>query len=599
MAGPMNPVLPTLKRQLWVWFLWVSLLPMILLALGFQWQLERELIQEKQLQLYTMAREKGRLVNETVYSVKVQLKQLSSLPSLGFLLQNSHNTAALNIVTQYTNRFIDMTGHHDVLLINQQGIIIYSNAHESDLHADLTSATWQDSPITQAFDQVRSLMTTIVTPYRFYEPSQKRASFMATPVWGAEGEWLGVVVIQLNPDWLAHISASQIGLSQTGEVVLAQHNSEGKLVAAIPLRLDSDAQAMQIYLDGNHEIPANHAIRGNEGWGRGTDYRYQSVIAGWVYIPALQMALVVKQDEAEVLDSLTQVRLLSLSLLLLVVILVSFVSLFVSRRLSQPLVAIIDTLQQLKSGRWHIRVATRQIDSAESAHLVAGINQLADTIEDQLEQLQQQTTELEYQAQTLEQFNHDLEETVAERTKELAQLSLIDPMTGLFNRRHYAEAGASLWKRVVEQRQCLLFVLLDVDHFKLYNDSRGHQMGDKALTLVADCLQQACRNTDDMAFRMGGEEMALLMTIEHQQDALIIAEDLRRSVEAKAIIHPSSPIKDILTVSMGVAMMDSRCCSSVCEANLDGLYRLADEALYRAKHQGRNQVVVATEVLGC
>lgn len=78
-----------------------------------------------------------------------------------------------------------------------------------------------------------------------------------------------------------------------------------------------------------------------------------------------------------------------------------------------------------------------------------------------------------------------------------------------------------------------------------------------------------------------------------------LAERLRVAVESKAMMHPRSPVKGILTVSIGVALLDARACQHASEANLDGLYRLADEALYRAKHQGRNQVVLAREILGC
>ncbi|HQR83211.1 MAG TPA: GGDEF domain-containing protein, partial [Thiotrichales bacterium] len=384
---------------------------------------------------------------------------------------------------------------------------------------------------------------------------------------------------------LAEVAQSGVGTTRTGEVVLSQLNGSGKLEVVAPLRFDRKAAIRGRLLDESHEVPANLAIKGDEGWGIGVDYRHERVLAGWVYVPSMQLALVVKQDESEVLSSLHTMRLYTLALLLVVILLVSLLSIAISQRLTRPLLAIIDTLQQLKSGRWHLRVADEQLESEEAAHLVSGINQLADTIEEQLERLQHQTTELEYQAQTLAQYNQDLEEAVRERTKELAQLSLIDPMTGLFNRRHYIEEGVRLWKTVARQRQCLMFALLDVDHFKLFNDSRGHQMGDEALTLVAQCLQQTCQRSSDLAFRMGGEEMAALVVVKDVDDAMELAERLRVAVESKAMMHPRSPIKGILTVSIGVALLDARACQHASEANLDGLYRLADEALYRAKHQ--------------
>ena len=599
MASPVKSPL-SLSIKLWRWLLLVALLPMLLLATLVQWHMEQRLVEQQQAHLYNLAREKSRLISEVSLATKSYLESLAERIVFADLLVNEHNPRAQLEAMQLSQALLNQQSYyHDVILVNPSGQVVYTLKQESDLGVNLREDPWVDTGAGLAFDQSRRLLTTVVTPVRYYEPSLRSASFMATPVWSPQGRWLGVLMVQLNQEWLAKVAQSGVGTTRTGEVVLAQLNGVGKLEVVAPLRFDREAAIRGRLLDESHEVPANRAIRGEEGWGSGKDYRHERVLAGWVYVPSMQMALVVKQDESEVLSSLRTMRLYTLALLLVVILLVSLLSIAISQRLTKPLLAIIDTLQQLKSGRWHLRVADEQLESEEAAHLVSGINQLADTIEEQLERLQHQTTELEYQAQTLEQYNQDLEEAVRERTKELAQLSLIDPMTGLFNRRHYIDEGVRLWKTVARQHQCLMFALLDVDHFKLFNDSRGHHMGDEALTLVAQCLQQTCRRSSDLAFRMGGEEMAALVVVKDVDDAMELAERLRVAVESKAMMHPRSPVKGILTVSIGVALLDARDCQHVSEANLDGLYRLADEALYRAKHQGRNQVVLAREVLGC
>lgn len=590
----------SLSIKLWRWLLLVALLPMLILATLVQWHMEQRLVEQQQAHLYNLAREKSRLISEVSLATKSYLESLAERTVFADLLVNEHNPRAQLEAMQLSQALLNRQSYyHDVILVNRSGQVVYTLKQESDLGVNLREDTWIDTGAGLAFDQSRRLLTTVVTPVRYYEPSSRSASFMATPVWSPQGRWLGVLMVQLNQEWLAEVAQSGVGTTRTGEVVLSQLNGSGKLEVVAPLRFDRKAAIRGRLLDESHEVPANLAIKGDEGWGIGVDYRHERVLAGWVYVPSMQLALVVKQDESEVLSSLHTMRLYTLALLLVVILLVSLLSIAISQRLTRPLLAIIDTLQQLKSGRWHLRVADEQLESEEAAHLVSGINQLADTIEEQLERLQHQTTELEYQAQTLEQYNQDLEEAVRERTKELAQLSLIDPMTGLFNRRHYIEEGVRLWKTVARQRQCLMFALLDVDHFKLFNDSRGHQMGDEALTLVAQCLQQTCRRSSDLAFRMGGEEMAALVVVKDVDDAMELAERLRVAVESKAMMHPRSPVKGILTVSIGLALLDARECQHASEANLDGLYRLADEALYRAKHQGRNQVVLAREILGC
>ena len=599
MASALTPPL-SLSVKLLRWLLLVAVLPMLVLASLVQWHMEQRLVEQQQTHLYNIAREKSRLLNEVNKASQLALESLASRLSFADFLVNPNNVQAQTEAMQQAQSLLNQQAYYyDVLLVSRQGSVVLSLKQESDLGADLGSELWRSSGAGVAFDQSRRLLATVVTPVKYYEPSQRSAAFMATPVWSPQGRWLGVLMVQLNQNWLIKVAQSGVGTTATGEVVLAQLNGQGKLEVVAPLRFDSEAVLRGRLLDESHEVPANRAIRGDEGWGLGKDYRHQRVLAGWVYVPSMQLALVVKQDEDEVLSSLQTMRWYTLILLVLVIVLVWYWSVVVSRRLTQPLVSIIDTLKQLKSGRWHLRMLDTSLESAEALQLVSGINQLADTIEAQLERLQQQATELEYQAQTLAQYNQDLEEAVAERTKELANLSLIDPMTGLFNRRHYVQAGADLWKTVARQQQCLLFALLDVDHFKLYNDSQGHQAGDEALTLVASCLQQSCRRSSDIAFRMGGEEMAMLAVVKDVSDAMELAERLRLGVEASAIMHPQSPVKGLLTVSIGVAVLDARDCHQASQVDLDGLYRLADAALYRAKSQGRNQVVLASEVLSC
>lgn len=582
------------------WLLLVALIPILILAALVQWHMEQRLVLQQQTHLYNLAREKSRLINEVTIASRFYVETLASRKVFADLLTTEQHRSAPLAAMHLAQSLLDQQDYYyDVLLVNAQGKVVFSVKQESDLGAQLMNADWAASGAAVAFDQSRRLLSTVVTPVRYYAPSSRTASFMATPVWSEQGSWLGVMMVQLNQDWLVNVAQSGVGTTATGEVVLAQLNEQGKLAVVAPLRFDANAVSQGRLLDESHEVPANHAIRGQEGWGLGRDYRHQRVLAGWVYVPSMQMALVVKQDEAEVLSSLETMRFYTLALLVSVIVMVGLVSLVISRRLTTPLISIIDTLEALKSGRWHLRVRHHHHDSAEAVALVEGINQLADTIEAQLERLQHQATELEIQAETLKQYNHDLEEAVAERTKELEALSLVDPMTGLYNRRHYAQAGADLWNWVARQQECLVFALLDVDFFKSYNDSMGHQAGDEALTLVAQCLQQSCRRSSDIAFRMGGEEMALLAVVKDVSDAMQLAERLRLSVESSAIKHPHNPVKGVLTVSIGVAMLDARACQHASEANLDGLYRLADEALYRAKHQGRNQVVLAREVLGC
>jgi len=381
--------------------------------------------------------------------------------------------------------------------------------------------------------------------------------------------------------------------------MLSQHNPNGKLVAAAPLRFNPSALQDEFLLDGHHNIPANRDIRGEEGWGEGVDYRDNTVLAGWVHIPALQMALVVKQDKKEILAPLLAQRWLILLTLLLLLGFIAGVMLLVIRHFVQPIQNVASVAAALAQGRWYMRIAENQQMSVEIYQLEHGLNQLAETIESQLDKLQQQATELEEQGSELKVYAHNLEDLVAERTQELERLSVVDPMTGLFNRRHYMNEAPKLWRQAARNQQILLFILLDVDKFKEYNDTQGHQAGDNALIRIAQVLQENCRRGSDLVFRMSGEEMAVLSLVQTAQEALILAEHILTAIQMCAIPHPASCVMPVLTASLGLSLFDGTVCNRPIEPDLDHLYGLADAALYQAKTTGRNRAVLANSKLNC
>ncbi|MGH8250169.1 MAG: diguanylate cyclase domain-containing protein [Steroidobacteraceae bacterium] len=160
-----------------------------------------------------------------------------------------------------------------------------------------------------------------------------------------------------------------------------------------------------------------------------------------------------------------------------------------------------------------------------------------------------------------------------------------DALTGLVNRRHFDARLAALWGASGQAERPLTVMLIDVDHFKAFNDSYGHLAGDAALRAVAQALRAAARGPDVVA-RFGGEEMALLATGLTEQDAETLAGKLRAAVEALAIPHSGSTNRGVVTVSIGAA-----CLVPLPGRSSTGALQLADENLYAAKRQGRNRVV--------
>ena len=170
---------------------------------------------------------------------------------------------------------------------------------------------------------------------------------------------------------------------------------------------------------------------------------------------------------------------------------------------------------------------------------------------------------------------------------ELQKISCIDSLTGLANRHAYELQFAKLWREAISSRSCLSAIVIDIDHFKITNDTRGHLYGDRVLVRVASLLSQSLRCKDDFAARFGGEEFVVLLPRANQDGAVIVAERIRKLVEvagSPALPEPGSHPR-LSTVSCGVAT----CWPSESNCKED-LLDSADKALYQAKANGRNQV---------
>jgi diguanylate cyclase (GGDEF)-like protein/PAS domain S-box-containing protein len=167
----------------------------------------------------------------------------------------------------------------------------------------------------------------------------------------------------------------------------------------------------------------------------------------------------------------------------------------------------------------------------------------------------------------------------------LQRAAMVDPLTKIANRRHFDTFLEKEWQRALRSGAPLSLVVLDVDHFKLYNDTLGHAAGDVCLQQVAQAIGTHALRVTDLAARYGGEEFVLLFAETDLDVATYLAEAFRAHVEALQLPHPKSPTSAWLTVSIGVATMQPQQADSI-----ETLFVTADRAMYMAKECGRNQV---------
>ncbi|MGQ0597749.1 sensor domain-containing diguanylate cyclase [Aquabacterium sp.] len=223
---------------------------------------------------------------------------------------------------------------------------------------------------------------------------------------------------------------------------------------------------------------------------------------------------------------------------------------------------------------------------------------LAFGLADQMNMLKTEKLHAEHQALVAQTaLTTRLESLVSSRTQELeaanlrlANLSVTDELTGAHNRRQFNKDLAAAVALHSRHHTPLALCLLDVDHFKLYNDRYGHPAGDEVLQKIALILRQQLQRASDHAYRVGGEEFAILLDInEPPEKVRRFIEQMREAIHALAITHEGSPV-GLVSISMGLVILKGL---SATRSPAE-LYSQADTLLYRAKQAGRNQLVSQT-----
>ncbi|MHB0971566.1 MAG: ligand-binding sensor domain-containing diguanylate cyclase [Thermoanaerobaculia bacterium] len=201
-----------------------------------------------------------------------------------------------------------------------------------------------------------------------------------------------------------------------------------------------------------------------------------------------------------------------------------------------------------------------------------------DELRHTVEQLRDTQSQLVHKNELLEVANVQLE-----------QLSLIDDLTGVSNRRHFQRALTDEWKRAVRGHDYIAFILLDLDRFKDLNDRLGHPAGDACLRRIGEFLASSVRRAGEIVARYGGEEFAVLLPRTQLGETLRIAEGLRVGIENLEMTSDAG-IPMSVTTSAGVTVM-----RPLAGESMDALIERADRALYSAKRSGRNRICIATE----
>jgi len=171
-------------------------------------------------------------------------------------------------------------------------------------------------------------------------------------------------------------------------------------------------------------------------------------------------------------------------------------------------------------------------------------------------------------------------------TQLLNDIAERDGLSGLYNRRMFDTLARRLWQQAQRDTEALQVILVDIDHFKRFNDLYGHQAGDDCIRRVASIIARTAKRPFDFCARYGGEEFALVLYAPSGAEPSALPEQIRRDIMAQALPHAGSDTAQVITVSVGSAIAEAGT-----KRSLAGLIQTADEALYRAKQMGRNRTL--------
>lgn len=208
-------------------------------------------------------------------------------------------------------------------------------------------------------------------------------------------------------------------------------------------------------------------------------------------------------------------------------------------------------------------------------------------LQHQLAEQNQKLTQQNVQLQQEIYVRQQVEAALQCANQKLQQLVCLDGLTGVANRRHFDEYLQQEWQRSLLEQSALSLILCDLDFFKSFNDTYGHPAGDVCLRLVAQAIHRAVRKPNDMVFRYGGEEFAVVLPDTDGEGALQVARAIQHEVQQLKLTHDCSLASNIVTLSMGITSQIPNQ-----DFSLEMLLAATDKSLYHAKQTGRNRYCI-------
>ena len=546
--------LDSIKRKILAFSLLATLIPS--LSIGWLFyryaeQFETEKVAQElrslagqnvgQLELWRKERAYEVRVFSSSYEVSENLEK-SSRGNLSPAIES----AAIHRLKEYLKSVREkLAGYEELVVVNTNGRVIATSADHVNalrLPPDWQKRVKADTPIVSEAYKDTALNKTVV--------------LIAVPVRDQNGRFIGALAVKLNVRAMEEILKRSV-VGKTGHAFVISR--DGTLIAS---SRSSASELMKLTLPFNLSHPMPDEEVALEEY---TDPQGTKVIGTLQLGTDMNWGIVAQIERAEVYAQTVRIQVLTITICVGLLLTMGLTAYFLGLTIVRPLDRLTDGAAKVSAGDLDVELSV--VGHSEVRYLTDVFNTMVARLRKDREELAR------------------INVTLTDKNEELRTLSITDSLTGLYNRRHFMEALIKEIARAGRLTHPLSVMMIDVDHFKKYNDTSSHQAGDALLKKIASLFKESLR-TIDSAGRYGGDEFIILLPDVGSTGALEVANRLREKVATETVVseHEKAPP---VSLSIGVAEFPRH--GGTPEALIAG----ADGALYQAKRSGRNRVVIA------
>ncbi len=412
--------LNSISIRLFFWLTIISIIPLIFVTEVYLSEFQNQVQKIEFRHLARMSDKKIEQINTYINERIADIETLSNNPAIIDSIGDFRNTfekkdtnspkyiAVDNAIRPYLENFLT-SGYYDLFLISPEGDVIFSVLHETDFATNLFNGPFSNTGLAEVTQNALAVLETDVSDFRFYEPSQEAAAFIATPIMN-KGKILGIVALQIDINLVFDVTLDNVGLGETGETVIARKSGDSMTFMGELKFNDNTEPALSISSNSNLAIPMRNALNGQSDYDYSIDYRGEEVIAVWRYLPALRWGIVVKKDVREVFATVGYMRELSRFILFSLLMTVLVIAFFIGQAIVRPIRNLTHASKEIAAGGLQQRVEVKSRD--EVGQLAMTFNQMTDKLQESHHNLVNKVEEAERanaaKSEFLSRMSHEL-----------------------------------------------------------------------------------------------------------------------------------------------------------------------------------------------